>query len=121
LEDLRAASRFLESETPSKIYSDRWGIAQLRFFGRGRLSGLETIEADVIPERDSYVVLGGSRGYDLSSEAVSRLLPSPYAEVHLDISRRPPTWDLLFKTSGSFHVARRTDLAIFQVSSPPTH
>ncbi len=116
LEDVRAASDFLESAATSVIYSDRWGVSQLRFFSRGGLPDLEAIENDFIPEQGSWIVLGGSRGYELSSRVISKLLPPPFADVHLDYSRKPPNWEMLFKRSGPHHVARRTDLVIFRVS-----
>ncbi len=120
LEDLRAASKFLESASPATIYSDPWGIAQLRFLSRNKLPHLEVIKSDVPPEQGSWIVLGGSRGYDLSSQAVSELLPSFFADIHLGYNRKPPNWDTFLHRAGPHHVARQTDLYIFRVScSPP--
>jgi hypothetical protein len=117
LEDLRAASNFLESAPPSNIYSDRWGIFHLRFFSQGKLQNLEVIESTVTPKQGAIIVLGGSRGYDLSSQMVSRILPSPFSEAHLDSSRRQQNWHVLFERSGPHHTARKTDLLVLQIGS----
>jgi hypothetical protein len=114
LDDMRAASRFLIDLDAESIYTDPWGIELLTFFSRGQLKNLQPLSGKLEP--GSTVVLGGSRGYELSSQSISRLLPSPFSDLHLDHSRKPIKWNKLHEIPGPHHVARQSDLVIFRVS-----
>jgi hypothetical protein len=117
LNDMRAASRFLTEQNAAPIYTDPWGVELMSFFSNGELKELQTPPGELEP--GSWIVLGGSRGHELSSQMISELLLSPFADIHLDHSRKPPDWNMLLKKSGPHHVARRTDLVVYRISSPP--
>jgi 4-amino-4-deoxy-L-arabinose transferase-like glycosyltransferase len=114
LDDMRAATRFLMHQDPAPIFTDAWGVELISILSNGALKASLMTPGEL--ESGSLVVVGGSRGYELSSEMVSRLLPAPFSEAHLDTNRKPLNWKVLFTKTGPRHVSRRTDLVIYHVS-----
>ncbi len=115
LSDMRQASRFLLQQGIAPVYTDPWAVEQLQFFSARQLRDVRPLREGADPEPGSWVVVGGSRGYDIGSEDIAALLPAPYAEIHLDPNRAPSAWKTVFQQEGRRNVARQTDLVIFQV------
>jgi 4-amino-4-deoxy-L-arabinose transferase-like glycosyltransferase len=113
--DLRAASQFFEAQAPGVIYSDPWGLRQLKLLGLPKTWDLRALAETASPEEGSWVVLGGSRGGDLATEDVAAGLAPRWAEVHLDPQRAPRHWRPSLSREAPRSLSRRSPLTIFRV------
>jgi 4-amino-4-deoxy-L-arabinose transferase-like glycosyltransferase len=114
LNDVRQAARFLLDQEIPLVYTDLWGAEQIRFFSLGKLRA-EALEYSTVLEPGSFVALGGSRGFDLSSEEVARTLHEPYHGVFLDPGSAPDTWKQMTTIEGPRRDERISDLVVFRV------
>ncbi len=115
LEDMRRAVQFLSEEQAAPIYSDSWAIQEMNIFSGGELEDLRHLSGSKPPVPVSWVVLGGSRGFDLAGDYIAELLPRQYGGIHLGREREPTNWIRVFEWKGPLNVARPTDLVIFRV------
>lgn len=114
LNDVREAARFLLEQEARFVYTDPWGAEQIRFFSHGKVR-TQTLEYSTTLEPESFVALGGSRGYDLASEEVAGTLPETYRGAFLDPGSAPDTWRPMVVIGGSRRDERLSDLVIFRV------
>jgi hypothetical protein len=115
LEDMRMATRFLLMQEPAPVYSDPWGVEQLRFFSGGELDDLRVPRRGVGIEPGSWAVFGGSRGYDVAAQDVASSLGGKAAAYHMAPSQAPADWQRAFTRRGPRNPARRSDLTIFRI------
>jgi 4-amino-4-deoxy-L-arabinose transferase-like glycosyltransferase len=116
--DLRVAATFL---TPlnATVYTDYLAAGSLRYHSGNHAGGMRIRDIREIQNpsdlRDSFVVLGGSRGIEVLSEYALQVIPS-WAR---SISERPesalPTWHRLLTLEGPKDDRRRYDMVIFKV------
>jgi 4-amino-4-deoxy-L-arabinose transferase-like glycosyltransferase len=118
LADLRQSARFLLERNAEDVFTDPWGKEQLLFFTGDRLS-VRVLDKERVPESGSWVVLGGSRGFDLASTDVAAVIPEPYRKIHLDPATAPETWEQVYTIKGPRQAARVNDLVIFRVRGRP--
>lgn len=119
LADMRQAAAYLSSEPSVPVHSDPWGLSQLRFFSGERLTNLWDYPLDSSLPDGSFVVVGGSRGFDLATESLAAQLPPPFGDLHIDPDSAPAHWQLAFSVKGPHHASRTSDLAIFRVRASP--
>jgi hypothetical protein len=114
MEDVREAIDFLLGQEAAPIYTDMWCRKQLPILSGGQLEKSHLLSRNALPS-GAWVIVGGSRGFDIPVEVVTSSLPPPMAAVYLDPAKAPPNWDLSFRRSGRRQTSRASDLVVFRV------
>ena len=117
MSDLRVAARALSEAAPAPVYTDRWARQQLPLFAGGRNLDLHDVAAVESATPGSFVVVGGSRGADIPSDAVVTALPEWLREIYLDPSRAPSSWTRVLERPGPKLPSRQSNLAIFRIGT----
>ncbi len=113
MQDVREAASFLASAEPSPVFSDEWGVRQLPWYTGGRKLDLRRLTSQA-PPSGSWVVVGGSRGFDIPIESVRATLPSRWQKLPQDPSLAPRSWRVIARVQTTGGPEPTSPLVIFR-------
>jgi hypothetical protein len=112
--DLFAAEQFIKTQQQRKIYADYWAKEMLFYYSGFKIKtpmndiGEITKNSNSPLLKDSYVILGGSRGSGLLADYFEK----SYKNV---LKHRPENWVVLKTISGVKDSFRNRDLTIYYI------
>lgn len=113
--DLREASKFLSKEDVKILYTDHFAIGIIDYY-LGFDRNFEAKLLSEIPDHDiisdSYVILGGSRGYGIDYDYILELTPDIYESYYYE---PPSNWKLKKEIKGPINDNRKQDMRLFYV------
>ena len=120
LNDLRTISPFVQENSDNIFFGDSQAVKHIEIFTKYKADNLRIINrntkmSDVC---DSFLILGGSRGIELSAEVFSSALPD-FAWDILEEGAKSENWVLVKECKGKSSPQRHYDLKIYHIACPP--
>jgi len=117
LNDLRETTNFLIQNNEKIIFGDYLAINNIEIFSKFKLKNLKFLNKDTKIEElnNSYVILGGSRGFDVMTDYVFSISPEFIREFTLNNEKIPNNWVLIKQINENKTPTRRFDLKIYYV------
>jgi hypothetical protein len=116
LVDVCQAANFSKNKQGTLVYTGDWCRKQIKLYLGSERHDIRMLDDDS-SLASSWVIVRGSRGFDVPTDTVTFGLPKKHMFIYLDHSQAPGHWQLAFQRSGCSLPSRESDLVIFQVGA----